>query len=230
MPNVSMPQQILNYVTLLSPQQILILVIATSAAMFLLIDKKISTALLLLQYLLLPQLLSESFHKSVLFTRLGAGFSICLILYLTPSHMRSAPTPMTSEGGAGDGPVARVDNGRPGEMGVAFRLLTLALGAFTAYHLWRRYPLPPLPPELTLTSYWLISGGILMSLVSLDPLRMGFGLLSFMNGFAALYLFWEPGFLVTALLNVAEVLLAVGVVLFAEGWLQGLIVDMEMEE
>jgi hypothetical protein len=39
------------------------------------------------------------------------------------------------------------------------------------------------------------------------------------NGFVGLYLFWEPGFLVTGLLNVVEILFAVGVVLFAESWL-----------
>lgn len=115
-------------------------------------------------------------------------------------------------------------------MGLPFCALTLALGGFTAYHLWRRYPLPPMPPELTLTGYWLMIGGVLVTLVSLDPLRIGFGLLSFLNGFTALYLFWEPGFLVTALLNVVEVLFAMGVVLFAEEGLQTFITDVEAEE
>ncbi len=230
MPNAPIPQQFPNYVMLLSPRQILILAIGTSAAMFLLTEYRICTALLLLQYILLPQLFSERLHQSTFFTRLGVGFAICLILYLTAEHLRGGAASITHEGGEDNDSDAPLERARPRSMGLPFSALTLVLGVFVAQHLWRRYPLPPMPPELTLTSYWLMIGGILMTLVSLDPLRIGLGLLSFANGFTALYLFWEPGFLVTALLNVVEVLLAVVVVLFAEGWLQASISDAETEE
>lgn len=230
MPNIPIPQQFLNYVILLSPRQILVIVMGTSAAMFLLTKQKIAIILLLLQYILLPQLLSEHLHQSIFFTRLGIGCSICLILYLTVDHIEDAAVPITSVR-EGDGDTSLYsERGRPRSMGLPFCILTLVLGIFIANHLWYRYPLPPMPPELTLTGYWLMIGGIFMTLVSLDPIRIGFGLLSFMNGFAALYLFWEPGFLVTALLNVVEVLFAMGVALFAEGWLQTYITDAETEE
>ncbi|MFP3896065.1 MAG: hypothetical protein ACLFV5_04380 [Anaerolineales bacterium] len=223
MPDIPITQQLLS--------QIPIIVVASSAAMFLLTRYRISTALLLLQYILLPPLLSERLPQSILFTRVGAGFSICLILYLTADQVQNVVRPITPESGPDDdGPEIDPEPGRPRSMGLPFCALTLALGAFTAYHLWRRYPLPPIPPELTLTSYWLMIGGVLVTLVSLSPLRIGFGLLSFLNGFVVLYLFWDPGFLVTALLNVIEVLFALGIVLFAEERLQTSVVDVEMEE
>ncbi|MEA3407711.1 MAG: hypothetical protein U9R48_06490 [Chloroflexota bacterium] len=226
MPNMPTPQQLPNYISRLSPRQILIAVIATSAAMFLSTNRKISTALLLPQYVLLPQLLSETLYQSALVTRFGTGLAICLILYLTADHIQNAPLAPESEPGSD----TRSGRGLPGEMGLAFRTLTLVLGAFVAQRLWRSYPLPPMPPELTLASYWLMIAGTLVALISLDPLRIGFGLLSFADGFVALYLFWGPGFLVTALLNVVEVLLALGVVLFAEGGLRVSTTEGEMEE
>ena len=223
MPGLPDLQQSLSRVLSLPAQQILMAIIAVSGTMALLTNHKISTVSLLLQYVLLPQLLSERLHQSLFLSRLGIGFAICLILYLTADHVQNWPI-ATESGGASN---ERAVRGRPGDMGLTFRILTLALGAFVAYRLWRRYPLPPMPPELTLASYWLMITGILLALMSLDPLRIGFGLLSFVNGFVGLYLFWEPGFLVTGLLNVVEILFAMGVVLFAESWLHALTADAE---
>ena len=213
--NVPILQQLLNQVPPFSLRQILIVVIIASTAMFLMNSHKASIVLLLSQYTLLPQLLSKHLHQSIFLTRLGIGFSICLILYLTADHMQNLPLATESADQSRICP----GRGKARNMGLAFRTLALMLGGFAAHRLWCRYPLPPMPPELTLASYWLMSGGLFVTLVSGNPLRMGFGLLSFINGFVALYLFWEPGFLVTGLLNVVDILFAVGIVLFAESWL-----------
>ncbi len=96
------------------------------------------------------------------------------------------------------------------------------LGALIAYGLWRAYPLFFVPEEITVTSYGLISIGVLLTLTSLDPLRMGLGVLTFANGFEALYLFLEPSLLVMTLVGVVQIILALGVIVCTEAWLESL--------
>jgi len=137
-----------DYILLFSPQLVVVGLLTVSAAMFLLTERRLSLLFLLLQYLLLAVLISPQLQRPVLQLRFGLGVAVCLILYISAAHiqgeLRSTPP---SE--------------RPKGMGIVFHTLALALGGIIAYGLWRRYPLPPMLPQLTLASYWLFALGII---------------------------------------------------------------------
>jgi hypothetical protein len=107
-------------------------------------------------------------------------------------------------------------------MGALFRLMVLVLAVLVAYGLWRAYPLAMIPAGVNLTTYLLVSVGLLVTLTSADPLRMGLGVLTFVNGFEGAYLFLENSLVMIALLSVADIVVALVIVACAEMWLVSL--------
>jgi len=112
-----------------------------------------------------------------------------------------------------------------GGMGALFRLMVLLLGGLVAYGLWRAYPLGIVPSGVSLTSYLLVAIGLLVTLTSADPLRIGLGVLTFVNGFEGTYLFLEHSLVMMALLSAVDIIIALGIVTCAEMWLVSLQVE-----
>jgi hypothetical protein len=78
------------------------------------------------------------------------------------------------------------------------------------------------PASINLTGYWLVSIGLLLTLTSVDPLRMGFGVLTFVNGFEGIYLYLEQSLVVIGLLGVLNILAALAIATCSESWLESL--------
>ena len=61
--------------------------------------------------------------------------------------------------------------------------------------------------------------GLLSVLIGFEPLRIGLGLLTFVNGFETMYFFLEPSFVVIGILGMTQILIALAVAFFSEAWL-----------
>ena len=219
--------RLFHFVWTWTPLQIALGLTLVSALIFVVEERRLTVLALLLQYGLLGLLMAPHLYRPVLFVRLGLGGVICLMLALTAGSVQRRLGRLALLVREGQplwptnlAPALRAVN--LAGMGAIFRLVVMALGGLVAYNLWRTYPLGFVPAEINLASYWLISTGLLMVLTSADPLRMGLGLLTCLNGFASFYLLLEQGLVVISLMGVADVLIALGVVICAEAWLESL--------
>lgn len=218
-------ERLLAFLDSLAPSDIALGLALLSTLMLVIEERRLALLPLLAQYILVALLIGPRIYRPIALIWIGVGVAICLILYITARHIQQGlrgPAPSPKEEipvwYASPAPALRAIS--LANMGPVFRLLVTALGGFLAYGLWRSYPLQGLPAELNLTGYWLISVGLLTTLTSVDPLRMGLGLLTFVNGFEAIYLFLEQSFVVIALLGIMDIVMALGVVTSAEGWLE----------
>lgn len=210
-----------------TPLQIALGLTALSVVMLVIQDRRFSLVALLMQYVLLGSLVEARVYSYLVVARLGLGIAICLMLYISATRVQHDLRDLRASGAnmrhAWPTPLARGMFGIGlAELSPIFRLLAMCLGALIAYGLWRAYPLLFVPQEIAITSYGLIAIGLLLTLTSLDPLRMGMGLLTFINGFVALYLFLEQSLLVMTLVGVIEIILTVGIILCTEAWLESL--------
>jgi hypothetical protein len=211
----------------ITPLQIALGLTALSIVMLVIQDRRFSLVALLMQYILLGSLIEARVYSYLVVARVGLGIAICLMLYISATRvqhdLRQLRATGASEKHSWPMPLARGVLG-PGlaELPPIFRLLAMCLGALIAYGLWRAYPLTFIPQEIAITSYGLIAIGLLLTLTSLDPLRMGMGLLIFVNGFVALYLFLEQSLVVMTLVGVIEIILTIGIVICTEAWLESL--------
>jgi hypothetical protein len=64
--------------------------------------------------------------------------------------------------------------------------------------------------------------GLVLMIAGIDPLRAGIGLLVLLNGFQALYAFLEHSLLVIGMLGVLDLLVALGIAVCTEFWLQSI--------
>jgi hypothetical protein len=76
--------------------------------------------------------------------------------------------------------------------GPAFRLLAVTLMTVLVVALNRTFPLPVVPPDIGLASYWLMLHGLLILMLTEEPLKAGQGLLMAIIGFELLYTLIEP--------------------------------------
>lgn len=214
------------FASLTADQMILGLLVA-SGLMVVVEERRLSLSALLVQYLLLGALVGPELYRPIVMVRMGLGVAVCLVLYITAWHVESTlrrrhtainDVPQLWQGPLG--PAARAVS--VGGMGALFRFMVLVLAVLVAYGLWRAYPLELVPAGVNLTSYLLVITGLLVALTSADPLRMGLGVLTFVNGFEGTYLFLENSLIMIALLSVVDIAVALGIVACAEMWLVSL--------
>ena len=186
---------------LLTPGRAVVGIVAASTLVLLLRERRLALLLLLVQYLLIGLLIGSRLYRPIILVRAGLGVAICMILYITAGHVqdyfsRTNPRPLrrwlrlgwhTIQGGArGDDaslsePAQQATLADRADMGFIFHLLVVSLGGLVAYGLWRAYSWPFLPTEANLIAYWLMLTGLFSALVGGDPLRVGFGLLTFIT-------------------------------------------------
>jgi len=112
-------------------------------------------------------------------------------------------------------------------MSPSFRILVVALGAAGAYGLWQAYPIALLAPQINLASYWLLATGILLTVTSQDPLRIGIGLLTLLNGFETAYYTLNTSLMLVGLMGTGEILIALVTANASERWLTSAAVSEE---
>ena len=149
-------------------------------------DWRVSLLALLGQYLLAGFILSRLVLPEIALIKVLIGALICPMLYLAARQAgwqadRSfliARRKQTKNVGGDVFPA-----------GFAFRLLAVTLMTLLAVALSRTYPPPLIPPDLGLGSYWLILVGLLILMMTEEPLKAGQGLLTAIIGFE---LFFAP--------------------------------------
>ncbi len=209
-----MLDSVVDLFVLVTPRYMVAALAVASALVLVLDDRRLSLLCLLVQYILLGILVSPHIYRPLVFIRIGLGAVVCLMLYITATRVQSSLDPEGHpEGHDGDGETGAGQS-------LAFRLLVVALGGFIAYGLWQAYSLNSVPTELALTTYWLVTIGILMLLINREPLRQGMGLLVALSGFEALYMLWQESFVVISILGMFNLLVALAIAFCAEAWLE----------
>ncbi len=196
----------------LTVRQIVIGLAVVSVLLLVIEERRLALLPLLGQYLLLGSLVAAAVFSYIMLVRMAVGLAICLMLYVSAQHVEHEMARLSSRG-------LRNTLGLSSDVGTLFRLLTCVIGGMIAYGLWRNYPIPDLSPELGLASYWLMTIGLLMTLTSSDPLRMGYGVLTLLNGFSCFYIFIERSLFVIGLLGFIDIVAALAVVIGTEAWL-----------
>jgi hypothetical protein len=194
-------QQISNF----APQQLATLVVLASATLLLINDRRLALIPLLIQYLLLAFLVGPRVYGPLVLVRSGLGVATCLIMLITAVHVQNT-LPKTLRAGSK-------------MLSLYYRLLLIAFGGLFAYGIWRSNLLPQLSSQDSLTSYVLIILGLLVAATSSDPLTIGLGILTCLNGIETAFILLQQGLLVVGLWGLVDILLALAIVAGAEGWL-----------
>jgi hypothetical protein len=183
--------------------------VVTASLIIMVRDWRASLAALLAQYLLLGFLLTRLIPLEVATVKTLIGALICPILYLTArrgrwGRQRDKDRPSPFPTGWEVFPV-----------GLPFRLLAVVLMGLVASSLLKSYPLPEVPRDIGFACYWLALAGLLVMILTAEPLKAGLGLLTFMAGFELFYAALESSLSVVGLLGIVNLFMALAIAYLA---------------
>lgn len=176
----------------------------TGGVLVLIRDWRVSIGMLALQYLTLGFVLSRLIRPEIAFAKVLVGLFVSLMLYL--SARQSGWRRQTSGLRALFG--QRSVAGEAFPPGRAFRLMALLLAAVAAISMSQTYPLSNLPAAASMAVYWLVIIGLLILILSENPLKAGQGLLTAFTGFELFFATIESSLLMIGLLGIVNLLLA----------------------
>jgi len=204
-----------------TPAQSLVLLCASASVTFLARGHRLAPASLLAQYVFMGLLILPRVFDPVLYLLVGLGVAVSVVLYM--SGLRVARGIVAGESGGAGEPGGQEQGTRramaASDLGPGYSTLVLILAALSAYGMWRAYPLTPLPEHMSLGGYWLVAMGVFLCLVAAEPLRMGYGLITLMNGIVCVYLQIERSLIVFVLLGMVYAVIVMGTVICTEGWI-----------
>ena len=180
--------------------------VITASLIVVIRDWRFSLAALLGQYVLVGLLLTRLIQPQVALTKVLIGDLVCVVLYLT-ARLVSASSEAP--------PLEREDAGGTSLPDFAFRLLAALFVGVAVYSLSKRYPLPEVPSDIGLACYWLASLGLLVLMLTEEPLKAGMGLLTLVTGFELFYSALERSRSVVGFLGVANFLIALAIAYLA---------------
>jgi uncharacterized MnhB-related membrane protein len=183
--------------------------VVTASLIIVVRDWRVSLAALLVQYLLVGFLLVRLIPPEVATVKTLVGALICPILYLTARRVRWGRQRSKDE----SSPPPRSWEVFP--VGLPFRLLAVVLTGLVANSLLNSYPLPELPRDMGFACYWLTLIGLLMMILTAEPLKAGLGLLTFMAGFELFYAALESSLSVAGLLGIVNLFVALAIAYLA---------------
>ncbi len=216
-----------NILLRVTPSESLLLLCVAASVTFLARDHRLGPASVLAQHLAMALLLTPYVFGPIKYLLAGLGVAVWLVLYMSALRVArgdaiTAPDAAVQNAGSKDTPTpeepARAATPRR-TLGPAQNSLVLVLAALCAFGMWRAYPIATLPEHLSLAAYWLVAMGVFLCLVAERPLRMGYGLLTLMNGIVVMYLYVERSLIVFALLGTLYALVVMGTVICTESWL-----------
>jgi hypothetical protein len=152
------------------------------------------------QYLLVGLVLSRLVLPEVALIKVLIGALICPMLYLA-----------ARQAGWASGPSSASAQREVFPAGLIFRFLAVMLMALLAVAVSQSFPMPVIPPEVGLGSYWLILNGLLILMLTEHPLKAGQGLLTAITGFELLYSSIERSLAMVWLLAVVNLLLTLAI-------------------
>ncbi len=180
--------------------------IITSAVLVLLQDWRLLIFVLLVQYAFANILLINFLPAEIALFKFIVGAMICLFLFTSVRRAvkETAPSRYTRWKGG-----VRVWAHRD-VLGLwfPFRLLTVLLIGVVVYVFTQRFPLQGIPLHVNFAIYWLAFMGLLVVMLTVRPLKVGLGLLTFLIAFELYYVTIERGLVVTGLLGVLHLMVA----------------------
>ena len=209
MPSLS---EVLNQLQFISRELAVLGLFVTGGIIVLMRDWRASLLALLGQYLLAGLILAGLVLPEIALIKVLIGALVCPMLYLAARQagwQAERNTLFASRRQAGSGRSDIVPAGR------AFRLLAAALMTIIAIALSQTYPLPVIPPDVGLSSYWLILVGLLILMMTEEPLKAGQGLLTAIIGFDLLYTPLEHSLTMVWLWASVNLLLTLGIAYLA---------------
>ncbi len=176
----------------------------TGGVLVLIRDWRVSIGALALQYLVLGFVLSRLIRPEIAFAKVLVGLFVSLMLYLSArqSGWRRQASGLRALFGQ------RSVAGEAFPPGRAFRLMALLLAAVAAISMSQTYPLSNLPAAASMAVYWLVMIGLLILILSENPLKAGQGLLTALTGFELFFATIESSLLMIGLLGIVNLLLA----------------------
>jgi hypothetical protein len=184
-------------------------VVITASLIVVIKDWRFSLAALLGQYVLVGLLLTRLIRPQVALTKVLIGDLVCVVLYLTA---RLVDVSEREQEAAEDGRSPfRAIGGETSLPDLAFRLLATLFVGLAVYSLWKRYPLPQVPSDIGFACYWLASLGLLVLVLTDEPLKAGMGLLTLITGFELFYSALERSLSVAGFLGIANFLIALAI-------------------
>ena len=214
--------------------------VITASLIVVIRDWRFSLAALLGQYVLVGLLLTRLIQPQVALTKVLIGDLVCVVLYLTARLVsESSEAPPLEREDAKDGrsrrpasPTLRLRSGQASNLqpptsnfqlptsktrrgasrpDFAFRLLATLFVGLAVYSLSERYPLPEVPSDIGFACYWLASMGLLVLVLTEEPLKAGMGLLTLITGFELFYSVLERSLSVVGFLGIANFLIALAI-------------------
>ena len=164
-------------------------------------DWRLNVTALTLQYFFVVLLLTRLIRLEVAAVKGLTGWMICMVFYLT-ERRASVLEPSVAENGE------RASRRWVMSARASFCLLAGLLVSVASYTAALRFPLPEVPPDITLACYLLVGLGLLLIGLSEAPMQVGLGLLTFLSGFDLLYVALEPSLAVAGLLGAVSFLIA----------------------
>lgn len=194
----------------LSEFSILIGLTLTAAIILLVRDWRKALAALVLQYLLAAFLLTTFVSFPVAVVRAVSGFFAAAIVWITMRQIEEADrlSRMDPNDATLDQATARLYLPQIFHVGFPFRLIAVAFVTVSIVGVTSSMSFLGLPAYILFGSLWLMSAGILVSVLSRDVPRLGFGILLFTSGFCILETAIEGSLFLYGLLNIADLLLA----------------------
>lgn len=191
--------------------------VITASLIVVIRDWRLSLAALSAQYVLAGLLLTRLIQPQVALTKVLIGALVCVILYLTARLVSTGEEEPTSEQEAAkdsDTPVRAMGGGTP-LADFPFRLLAALFVGLAVRSLSIHYPLPEVPSDIGFACYWLASLGLLVLMLTDEPLKAGMGLLTLITGFELFYSALEHSLSVVGFLGIANFLIALAIAYIA---------------
>ena len=170
-------------------------ILLTAATIFLTSDWRLSLTALLVQYVLVGLTLSRFVQPELAVVQVLVGLLAVPILYLTARRLQDSRQPGQNE--QGEVRFLGLSMGwGAGPLGLPLRLLAMMLVALAFVRFFPNYEAllsglivsgPPLPPDVTILSFWMVSMGLAGLILSGDALRVAPALLTVLSGFEVVY-------------------------------------------
>jgi len=187
--------------------------VITASLIVVIRDWRFSLAALLGQYVLVGLLLTRLIQPQVALTKVLIGDLVCVVLYLTArlADVREKGAALEQEAAEDSRSSLPAIRGGASLADFAFRLLAALFVGLAVYSLSKRYPLPEVPSDIGFACYWLASQGLLVLMLTDEPLKAGMGLLTLIAGFELFYSVLEHSLSVAGFLGIANFLIALAI-------------------
>ena len=205
--------EVLAKLSFLTTTPAIVGLVITASLIVVIRDWRFSLAALAVQYVLVGLLLTRLIQPQVALTKVLIGALVCIVLYLTArlGGVSEEGSALEQEAAENNRPPLRAILGGVSLADFTFRFLAALFVGLAVYNLSTRYPLPEVPSDIGFACYWLASLGLLVLMLTEEPVKAGMGLLTLITGFELFYAALERSLSVVGFLGIANFLIALAI-------------------